>query len=191
MQIVDRIERKQIGDGFKRVAVCLCSKCGAEKSIVLATRNPSPHPKIVQKNLQEAGWRVTSKRRVCPACQEKEHTPMPGLKAVPPRECTQADRRKIFRELDEHWDEKAGRYFGSATDKTVADKLGVPWKWVADIRDENFGAETNEAADLALAELASLKAEADKHSQEALALATAFETLSARIDKIIGPKKTS
>lgn len=80
MQIVDRIERKQIGDGFKRVAVCLCSKCGAE---------------------------------------------------------------------------------------------------------------TNEAADLALAELASLKAEADKHSQEALALATAFETLSARIDKIIGPKKTS
>lgn len=57
----------------------------------------------------------------------------------PPREMTQAERRAIFREIDGSYDEKHGRYVDSMTDQAIATKLAIPRKWVADVREENFG----------------------------------------------------
>lgn len=58
---------------------------------------------------------------------------------LPPREMEPADRRRIFRELEEVYDETNGRYRSGWTDKTLADKISVPRAWVEKVRDENFG----------------------------------------------------
>ena len=49
------------------------------------------------------------------------------------------DRRRIFRAIDENWDDKRGRYLGTATDDTIAKSLDVPRLWVTTIRRESFG----------------------------------------------------
>lgn len=61
-------------------------------------------------------------------------TPVPA-----PKQMTREDRRIIFEKLNEvYGDEKSG-YLEDWTDKAVANHLGVPFAWVATIRDENFG----------------------------------------------------
>jgi hypothetical protein len=54
-----------------------------------------------------------------------------------PREMTREQRRAIFREIDEGYDKNG--YCMDVTDQTIAQKLGVPWGWVAKVREENFG----------------------------------------------------
>lgn len=60
-------------------------------------------------------------------------------KAEPPRMMSRDDRRIIFAKLsDVYVDEKVG-YAQGWSDHRVATDLGVPRKWVEDIRKENFG----------------------------------------------------
>ena len=64
---------------------------------------------------------------------------MTEIKAEEPRHPSFDERRLIFAKLnDVYLDEKTG-YSGSWSDKKVAEDLGVPWKWVEDIRSQNFG----------------------------------------------------
>jgi hypothetical protein len=73
------------------------------------------------------------------------------------REMTRDERRLIFAKLDNVFlDEKRG-YDDGWTDHRVAEDLGVPKAWVAQIRDENFGPENrNEAATALIADVAEL-----------------------------------
>lgn len=50
-----------------------------------------------------------------------------------------SDHRRIFRAVDEHWDENVNRYIGAAGDQALATKLGVPRAWVEHVRRESFG----------------------------------------------------
>ena len=63
----------------------------------------------------------------------------PRPSETPPREPTATDRRNIFRHLDEVYDERGMQYCAPSTDQTVAAALGVPWAWVAAVREANFG----------------------------------------------------
>jgi hypothetical protein len=48
-------------------------------------------------------------------------------------------RRKIFRQIDDHWDEDAKRYRRNNSDEIIARDLNVPRDWVRQIREEAFG----------------------------------------------------
>lgn len=50
-----------------------------------------------------------------------------------------SDRRRIFREIDDNWDDQKGRYLGSVGDAQIATKLNVARAWVESIRKEAFG----------------------------------------------------
>jgi hypothetical protein len=70
------------------------------------------------------------------------------MAAASPREPTIADRRKIMDALDAFYDIKAGRYVDDHTDLKIAERVvGMPRKWVSDLRDQLYGPERNEAAE--------------------------------------------
>ena len=48
-------------------------------------------------------------------------------------------RRRVFRLIDEHWDESRGRYENTWSDQRLATDLKVPRAWVEEIRREAFG----------------------------------------------------
>ena len=50
-----------------------------------------------------------------------------------------ATKRRIFRTVDEHWDETKGRYETLWSDQRIATDLKVPRLWVEDIRRDAFG----------------------------------------------------
>lgn len=144
-----------------------CSKCGATESInITAGRNPMPDQAIRKKWL-EHGWRV-SKRfgdDVCPNCIRLERAPItPYLKlpakkepdktgvvelsasVIPPKnfpnltrvEPTRAEKRTINDLLAGVYEPDKG-YLPGWSDQKVATDLGVPRKWVEDIRKEYHG----------------------------------------------------
>ena len=57
-----------------------------------------------------------------------------------PRKMGREDRRIIFEKLNEVYLNEAVGYETGWSDHRVATDLGVPRKWVEQIRDENFGA---------------------------------------------------
>ncbi|ARB13720.1 hypothetical protein Ccr2_gp189c [Caulobacter phage Ccr2] len=86
-----------------------------------------------------------------PATAAAVATPVPL--ADPPRTATPAENRRIIEALDVHYNTIQQRYIGTWTDKKVAEDLGLPWAWVAEMRERVYGPERNEAAELAGAEL--------------------------------------
>lgn len=102
------------------------------------------------------------------------------LTAVPPRQITVADRRKVLDEIETQWNHDQGRYRGAHCDKSIASSLDVPRKWVSDIREEFFGAEKNDAQYAAFAKLSDLIERADKLEKQGLDLATEAEAMRAQ-----------
>jgi hypothetical protein len=122
--------------------------------------------RIATRRFEQKGWIVgtTASRHRCPECQpkheetlmratpaslkdSKEHlnggaSPLAVEAAVttpPPKPMGFEDRRIIFEKLNEIYiNEKVG-YADDWTDKKVAEHLGVPQAWVAQIRADNFG----------------------------------------------------
>lgn len=112
--------------------------------------------------------------------------PTPTVAVIPPREPTQTDKRRIFRAIDDVWDELKARYTGVNTDQSIADKLNVPRAWVATARIEAFGdAMRNEAAERALTELKDLRRNAGEAMQRAFDAAAVIETQLKIIDLTI------
>lgn len=80
-----------------------------------------------------------------PQPQNQEPAPMNmNVKAQPadansPREMDKTSSRKIFRMLDECYDEPNNRYVTDYTDERIAKELSVPRAWVAKVREEHFG----------------------------------------------------
>lgn len=65
--------------------------------------------------------------------------------------------RKIMDALDGCYAPEQQRYKGGYTDDTVAKALGVPRKWVSDIREQFFGPERTEADAVSLKDLEAAK----------------------------------
>lgn len=99
-----------------------------------------------------------------------------GKSEEKPRELTQVFRRKIFREIDGSYENN--RYVTGVTDKTIADELNVPRKWVEDIREEMFGPAGPNPEVVAISEqLVELARAATKLEIEGLKLAEEAEAL--------------
>lgn len=123
-----------------------CSKCGVITTLPMSKQGGSLPVEILEQKFRQKGWTVGHNDRhdLCPACAEKAR-PKPALKIVdqpkadPPRQMERDDRRIIFAKLSEvYLDEKRG-YAPGWSDQKVATDLGIPRKWVEDIRKENFG----------------------------------------------------
>jgi hypothetical protein len=71
---------------------------------------------------------------------------------------TPSDRRRIFRAIDENWDDDAGRYIGGMGDQGIASQLNVARAWVEHVRKDSFGdSADNEDMEKLREELAELK----------------------------------
>ena len=117
-----------------------------------------------------------------------------------PRAPTREQKRRIHQEIEGNWDERAGRYIGSASDQSIADELHVPRAWVVDIRSDFFG-DSGENADIAAfkAELATRIEDVEKLVENAMASASryddllkdlkAMKTRLERIEKSVLPKR--
>ena len=133
----------------------VCRKCGASDEIRVCGRNrPLPVETAVRK-FRERKWQMgaTRSKDVCPACHVPQTNPEPSMqtketamngkpsnpKAEPPRQPTREDKRLIFAALEEVWLGEDKGYQSGHTDVTVAKGLGVPRKWVEDVRREMFG----------------------------------------------------
>lgn len=116
----------------------------------------------------------------------------PSPSETPPRTMTPADRRRIFREIDENYDDANGRYLGDASDAEIANKLSVPRKWVEDIRSENFGpsGQNEEMGKLAIAiermrvDYSALVADAMKVAEAAEAKGKELDALKSRLQAV-------
>lgn len=143
-----------------------CSECGAEETANAKTIAHAQCAKLSIKKFRDKGWFIGNNRKhdLCPECNMKPrrprvipliiNQPQPVIEGIvpttiapsnnpitvaPPREMTREDRRIILAKLnDVYLDERLG-YDKGWSDKKVAEDLGVPQAWVAQLRDENFG----------------------------------------------------
>lgn len=119
----------------------------------------------------------------------KETTPMPSVQPTPIKsfadlanaaveKMSQSDHRRIFREIDENWDDNRGRYTGDTGDQQIAARLNVPRAWVEYVRKEAFGdsAGSEEIEELR-EEMLALDRKYAVAEDDALKLATRMETL--------------
>lgn len=192
------IERATL-DGLARTVqrIC-CASCGATEDFANAKGAVYPEEALF-KFARQHGWEPSRKgKHVCPKCKDRNTM----AKVETPREMTPKERRRIFREIDDCYEETASRYVDNITDDSIARKLGVPRKWVEDIRCENFGpagensemqrvaaaigrisGELNEAVDAAL-----------KAAERADKLKSEVEDLRADMDRIrkaVGPQRVA
>lgn len=195
---------------WRRVRTATCDRCKYTSSLTEKAGVSLPDI-MIGKKFMARGWSVSTSHLVCPSClagkrpmapaarraafcsiagvprkPKPEAAPMaePTLKAEPPRLWTVEDRRRVRDALDTHYDEEAGRYRQSFSDRAIAAKLDVPVKLVADLREANgYGPDVNEAAHARDVELETLKAEiGDLQSM----LLSRFDELERRCRKLSG-----
>ena len=126
------------GDGKIRVQYITCNECSNEYDVTVTHRRK---PEQALANMaSRAGWQLNLKKQtvVCPDCQEKTKVSKSAT-VSPPRQPTPADRRNIFKAIEEAYDTSNSCYCEPVTDQSIAKQLGVPWAWVADQREMNFG----------------------------------------------------
>lgn len=149
-----KIESRQYGEAannFRLFSDLTCSECGRVDSInITVGRNPMPD-QAIHKKWQEKGWEVSRRHDadVCPACQaEKKQKNKPEGKiipmnvvgkALPPNQPSRGDKRAILDLLGEVYQDDGKGYVPGWSDQKVSVDLGVPRKWIEDIRTEFFG----------------------------------------------------
>lgn len=159
----------------------VCGDCGHTENFRLTKSKPLPAVALVKKG-QQLGWVMGHKRKhdLCPKCVAKRATtnnvikletpvskPQPSIsqfpeipaKAPAPREPSREDKRIVFDKIDEVYLGDALGYQAGFTDETIAKDLGVPEKWVRDIREEFFGPTGNEEIGKLAADLKALDAQ--------------------------------
>lgn len=126
--------------------VIRCQSCGIEDRVV-STGVPDH---VIGRKFVQRGWLIGSSEKsdTCPACAAKKQKQKPEtvkteavMQAERPREMQRDDRRLIFGKIDEVYIDAQRGYEPGWSDQRVATDLGVPLKWVSDIREENFGPE--------------------------------------------------
>ncbi|WP_394031242.1 MarR family transcriptional regulator [Xanthobacter autotrophicus] len=150
---------------WRRAHVFRCYSCGKRHEIASGKNGTEMPVQFLTKKMSQIGWHLGKRPEedICGDCAAKPRSApdmtksiaksFPVVKVEDPRMPSFDERRLIFAKLnDVYLDEKTG-YSGVWSDKKVAEDLGVPWKWVQDIRAENFGpAGDNEAAREVVAE---------------------------------------
>jgi hypothetical protein len=114
-----------------------CCECGR---LGQANLQPTIAPEGVFKKFRQMGWRCDEWRPVhlCPDChhpaKEKRMPAAPSNPVLPTP--SMAQMRQIFAALEEHFDDKEGRYAGDWSDKKIGDQLNIPWAIVAKVRED-------------------------------------------------------
>ncbi|WP_118138476.1 hypothetical protein [Oceanicella sp. SM1341] len=202
-----------------------CHHCRKTDTVQSSGARGHLPPEAVQKFFINRGWAgIGGKKPACPDCMAKfkvvrarerekeaamqkvtsaeEVEVSTKREAVPAKataaQMSRADRRKVFRAIDDAYSEDGGGYVGGETDHTVASAAGVPVIWVERIREEEFGPAVNEDARKLEADLAAISTKARKAEEDALAAATLAEEASkealawgkrfARLRDAMGPK---
>lgn len=181
-----------------------CAACGWEDRI----RTGHAHLPVVklEQILRRRGWLI-GRKLTCPQClaqpkaQPKPEIPMavtqdvagqamtsaalsPNILAAdPPRIPTREQRRAVGEGLYDHYLVEKDCYREGFSDKTLAAKLAVPARWVADIREAlGFGPDCNEAGAIFTAELASIAKEIAQISDDVLGRIEGVEKRLKRLE---------
>lgn len=129
------VRRVQHGPTTRTVRGATCSHPGCEARIEIPEgRAPKP-PLVVHAMIAKKGWELGKKGSYL--CPEHKKGCKVTTKESEVRNMTKEQRRVIFREIDENYAGKA--YVPGVTDKTIGEKLKMPWAWVSAVREENFG----------------------------------------------------
>ncbi|SMP32058.1 hypothetical protein [Shimia sagamensis] len=194
-------------------ARAFCSSCDREPEVFACEHEPSRRKKVptvvagmAHKKLQNMGWVVSGGKLRCPTCEAKRKAVSMAhasqTKAAPAaqlNEPTRAQKRQIMDLLGEVYDVDAGRYLGGDTDDTVASVLDMMPGWVAQLREEFFGADGgNDDMDAALrdirkvvediTELLSSGRTLVELGTKKLEQAQALESQVAKIKVAVGPR---
>lgn len=178
------------GAVFRRVARVTCRQCGVSTAMPISNGNHLLPPPFIAKKLEQKGWTIGNNDQwdFCPAHDPKKKE-KPALKLIrqevetqkpeEPRKMGREDRRIIFEKLNEVYLNEAVGYETGWSDHRVATDLGVPRKWVEQIRDENFGAiGTNP-------EMSEFLSEAEKLISEARSILSQCRKAREDIDAIL------
>ena len=168
------IARRGIREEARTIRTIHC-RCGEVAEITDNTRTGLPISKVAEKFRQNGWLIGHNENHdKCPACQVKPAKPRkeqpvaqnnpdpakptPHVEAAPdrvvqlvppapepPRQPTREDRRLIVDELDRTYDLTNMRYPGKLDDAALAARLDVPRAWVAELREQLYGPEANEA----------------------------------------------
>lgn len=194
-----------IEHGDKRVMAMeiKCVMCGAVGYFAHQTGARRKPPIAAQQNFQSKGWHVGRNARgdYCPLhsvpSARKEKTDMvlsvvksdlPAgsmpIKAEPPRQMTREDRQIIHAKLSDVYDKD--RYISPWTDEKVAKDLGVPRKWVSEIRDLMFGPEnSNPLFDEFLTRVSDLNMAMARLDENEKKVEDAFNTVRKQREKLL------
>lgn len=196
------MESRTVDGHSRRARTITCDQCGFGAHLLENSAGSLP-PDVVAKKFIARGWKVSGSR-ICPRCQAGKKPMSPAARRAafcaindverkPPennvmsaapavRIATAEERRRIREALEDHYDEDAGRYRSSFSDKALAAKLDVPLKWVADLRDAcGYGPDRSEATDQRNAEIETLKLEIAKLQAD---LIERFDELERRCNKL-------
>jgi hypothetical protein len=113
--------------------------------------------------------------------------PVSLVVAVEPTESrrpTREERRIIYNAIDPKYVNETSGYSAGWDDKKIAIDLGVPVEWVAEIRDENFGPNTNEVTVALLTDAKNLLEEFRATKYTAEPIIAALKALDDRAQKI-------
>jgi len=202
----DQFELVFVGAGAsRRRAWSIKCGCGREDQIQDATSSLLP-TEVIAKKFAQRGWVVGHRRHVCSACLEAERTGRRKGAAVkraaaaktkagdkpmndtaqdrrqtvvsdPPPRPSREQRRQIHETIDANWSVKSDCYAAKNSDKQIAESLGVPWAWVAEVRDAAFGpADVNEAHLAGVVQLDDLILRGEALEERAMALAADVES---------------
>lgn len=148
----------------KGEAVCTCDQCKKQSITMnaklghypLASKKSNTKQKVppitniesIKHLLSKQGWSVKSKIIICPSCvaaSKPKESDMNTKQEL--RQPTKSQKREIMLLLTDVYDTENERYKGTETDKSIAECLGdgIMWGWVAQIREEYFGPDGNEA----------------------------------------------
>jgi hypothetical protein len=176
----------------KRIQVVEC-KCGASERLLVTTDRAMP-PEVITKKMQARGWSIAARRADdrCPACSHKSHKEVktmnkPALNVVSAktedRTPGRDEKRLIVLAVEDHYLGPDKGYEPGWSDEKIAIDLGVPRKWVSDLREEFHGPELDPEVSTMMAEMKFIGAkllEADTTLSE---LRNKFNGLKERLSK--------
>ena len=173
------ITQRQEGGSVTQYQAMHCSDCARKTEFSTKAHGFLPEQALF-KFARERGWDPKGNgKHKCDQCVGD------GAKGPEsPRKPARDDNRKIFRAIDEVYDENHCRYVDGWTDQVLAKDLGVPRKWVADVREEHFGASgENLEMERLMSNLARLSSDVQTAIDKCMAAAADAEAVVLQIEK--------
>lgn len=179
------------------------SPCAVQLAVFCTAGKPLP-PEAIARIVERKGW-IFDKRgkHKCPSCQDADEERRKALASVEVKEReemstgvkisdivsdptlrkpTVSDRRKMREALDANYDDHHKRYVGNKTDQSIGQELGVPWAWVRDYREENYGplAQGNVEMERLKSEIGQVRKRLEEIENKVV---SDFDVLAKRVDR--------